>query len=215
MSLKTEATLSALLACAGLLACNPAAKVERAEEQQQKVAAEATEQRAELNREQQKEAADLVQEQRKERADIEQNAREQNIEQQKEAVKVGTDQIQERARLEQNIAKDQAEATGELNKATADLDKQRADLQGKSRERLQKIDARANTLTSRTQSAPPSERTHALQAMSGYPEARATAERDIEALSTVTAANLKRAEKTVDNELAKLEQKLDRVEDKL
>ena len=215
MSLKTEATLSALLACAGLFACNPAAKVERAEEQQQKVAAEATEQRAELNREHQKEAADLVQEQRKERADIEQNAREQNIEQQKEAVKVGTDQIQERARLEQDIAKDQAQATGELNKATAELDRQRADLQGKSRERLQKIDARANTLTSRTQSAPPSERTQALQAMSGFPEARATAERDIEALSTVTAANIKRAEKTVDNELAKLEQKLDRVEDKL
>lgn len=215
MSLNTEATLSALLACAGLFACTPAAKVEQAQEQQQKVAAEATEQRAELNREQQQQAADLVQEQRKERAEQEQKARAENIDQQREAVQVGTEQIQERAKLEQDIAKEQAEANRDLAKASADLDKQRADLQGRSRERLHKIDARANTLSARTQSADGTGRTQAQQAMAGFPEERAAAEHDIEALSTVTAANLKRAEKTIDTNLAKLEKKLDRVEDRL
>jgi DNA repair exonuclease SbcCD ATPase subunit len=215
MSLKTEAKLSLLLACAGLFACTPAAKVEQAQEEQQKVAAEATEKRAELNRVQRDEAAELIQEQRKARAEIDQNARAENIDQQKEAVKVGTDQIQERAKVEQDIAKDTAEANGELAKASAELDQKRTEVQGRSRERLQKIDARANTLSSRTQTAEPGEKVQATQAMTGFPEARATAERDIEALSSVTAANLKRAEKAVDGELAKLEKKLDRVEDKL
>jgi hypothetical protein len=215
MSLNTKAMLSGLLACAGLVACNPAAKVEKAQEEQQKAAAEAAEKRAELNRQQQQEAADLVQEQRKERADLEQNAREQNIDQQREAVNVGTDQMQERARLEQDIAKDQGEANRDLAQANAELDRQRADLQGRSRERLLKIDARANTLSARTQQAQPNEKVHAQQALTGFTEERAAAEHDIEALSTVTAANLKRAEKAVDSTLAKLEKKLDRVEDRL
>lgn len=215
MSLKTEAKLSILLACAGLFACNPAAKVEQAQQEQAKVAAEATEKRAELNREQREEAAKLIEEQRKERADIDQNAREQNVDQQKEALNVGTDQMKERANVEQEIAKDQAEANKDLTKATAELDKQRADLQSKSRERLLKIDARANTLTARTQTAEAKEKVQANQALAGFPEQRAAAERDIEALTSVTAANLKRAEKAVDGTLANLEKKLDRVEDKL
>jgi hypothetical protein len=215
MSLNTKATLSTLLACAGLVACNPAAKVEQAQEQQQKAAAEAAEKRAELNRQHQEQAAELVQEQRKERAEIEQNTREQNIEQQREAVTVGTDQMQERARLEQDIAKEQSQANRDLAQANAELDRQRADLQGRSRERLLKIDARANTLSARTQQAQGNEKVQAQQALTGFPEERAAAERDIEALSTVTAANLKRAEKAVDTTLAKLEKKLDRVQDRL
>ena len=215
MSLKTEAKLSILLACAGLFACNPAAKVERAQEEQQKVAAEATEQRAELNREHRDEAAELTQEQRQERAELDQKARDKMINEQREAVKVGTDQMQERARLEAKLADKSNEANTDLSKASAELDQQRQQVQSRSRERLQKIDARATTLSSRAQTAEAKEKVSATEALSGFPSERETAERDIEALSTVTAANLKRAEKTVDNELAKLEKRLDRVEDKL
>ena len=67
----------------------------------------------------------------------------------------------------------------------------------------------------RTQTAPADERNGVTQALTGFQEARAMAERDIEALSTVAAENFRRAEKTVDQELAQLEKKLDRAENKL
>jgi hypothetical protein len=215
MSLKTEAKLSILLACAGVLACDPAKKVENAQEQQQKVAIQAQEQRAELAREHTQEAAGLTQEQRKERADLEQKQHETVVEQQREAVKLGTDQIQERNRVETDIAQDSINARNSMNKASADLDKQREDVQSRSRERLNKINARVITITTKAQNAPAPEKSGVSQALDGFHETRAAAERDIAALATVAAANFKHAEKAVERTLASLEKKLDSAENKL
>ena len=215
MSLKPEAKLAVLLACAGLMACDPAKKVENAQEEQQKVAVEATEKRADLTREQTNEAAALVKDQREERADLEQKQRDTMVGEQKEAVKLGTEQINERTKVEGEIAKDSAEANKELNKATAQLDEKRQELQSKARARLEKITARASNITTKSQTAKPDEKTHVSQVLTGFAEAKATAERDIEALATVAAENFKRAEKAVDNALASLEKKLDKAEDKL
>jgi len=215
MSLKTEAKLSILLACAGLFACDPAKKVENAQEQEQKVAAEAAEKRAELTREHVQEAAKLSEEQRKERADLEQKQRETVVDEQKDAVKLGTDQINERNRAESKIAKDSIEARNDLNKASAELDQKRQDLQSRSRERLSKINTRATTIVSKAETKPAPEKNGVTQVLTDFPAARDAAERDIEALSTVAAENFKRAEKAVDQELAKLEKTLDRAENKL
>jgi hypothetical protein len=215
MSLRTGAKLSILFAIAGVAACDPAAKVERAQEQEQKVANETAEKRAELSREHREEAADMVKDQREERADLDQKSRETVMDQQKDAVKLGTEQIQERAKLENTQAEKANEAQKDLNKATAELDQERVKLQSRSRERLEKINTRASSITTRAQTAKPEEKTIIDRALAGFPVARDAAERDIEALSTVAAQNLKRAEKAVDNELAKLEKKLDRAEDKL
>lgn len=215
MSLKTGAKLSILFAIAGVAACDPAAKVERAQEQEQKVANETAEKRAELSREHREEAADMVKDQRQERADIDQKSRDTVMDQQKDAVKLGTEQIQERAKLENTQAEKANEAQNDMNKATAELDQERVKLQSRSRERLQKINTRASSISTRAQTAKPEDKTVIDRELAGFPVARDTAERDIEALSTVTAQNLKRAEKAVDSELAKLEKKLDRAEDKL
>ena len=215
MSLKTEAKLSILLACAGVLACDPAKKVENAQQEQQKVAIQANEQRAELAREHTQQAAELTQEQRKERADLEQKQHEAVVDQQREAVKLGTEQIEERNRVESKIAEKAIDARSDMNKASADLDQQRQDIQSRSRERLNKINARVLTITTKAQNAPAEERSGVNEALAGFPEARAAAERDIEALATVAAANFKRAEKSIDQELAQLEKKVDRAENKL
>jgi hypothetical protein len=215
MSLKTGAKLSILFALAGVVACDPAAKVERAQEQEQKVANETAEKRAELSREHREEAADMVKDQRQERADIDQKTRDTVIDQQKDAVKLGTEQIQERAKLENQQAEKANEVQKDMNKATAELDQERIKLQSRSRERLQNINTRASSISTRAQTAKPEDKSVIDRELAGFPVARDAAERDIEALSTVAAQNLKRAEKTVDNELAKLEKKLDRAEDKL
>jgi hypothetical protein len=215
MSLKTAAKLSILCALAGVAACDPAAKVERAQEQEQKVANETAEKRAELSREHRDEAADMVKDQRQERADLDQKSRETVLGEQKEAVKLGTEQIQERARLENKQAEKANEARNDLNQASAELDQQRIKLMGRERERLDKINTRVSSITTRAQGVKPEDKTVIDRELSGFPEARDAAERDIEALTTVTAQNLKRAEKAVDTQLAKLEKKLDRAEDKL
>lgn len=215
MSLKTGAKLSFLVAIAGLAACDPVAKVERAQEQEQKVAAEAQEKRAEISREHREEAAEMVKDQRMERADIDQKTRETVIEEQKEAVKLGTEQIQERAKVENTIAEKQNEAKRDLSKATAELDQERIKLLSRTRERLEKISTRATSITTRAQAAKVEDRTAIDRELSGFPAAREAAERDIEALNTVAAENLKRAEKAVETNLAKLEKKLDRAEDRL
>jgi hypothetical protein len=215
MSLKTAAKLSILCALAGVAACDPAAKVERAQEQEQKVANETAEKRAELTREHREEAADMVKDQRQERADLDQKSRETVLGEQKDAVKLGTEQIQERAKLENKQAEKANDATNDLSHATAELDQERLKLMNRSRERLEKINTRATSINTRAQSAKVDDKTVIDRELSGFPTARDAAERDIEALSTVTAQNLKRAEKAVDSELAKLEKKLDRVEDRL
>ena len=215
MSLKTGAKLSILFAIAGVAACDPAAKVERAQEQEQKVANETTDKRAELTREHRDEAAEMVKDQRQERAQLDQKARETVIGEQKEAVQLGTEQIQERAKLENAQAEKANDAKAKVNEATAELDQQRVKLQSRSRERLDKINTRATAISTRSQTAKPEDKTVIDRELSSFPAAREAAERDIEALSTVTAQNIKRAEKAVDTELAKLEKKLDRAEDKL
>ena len=215
MSLRKEAKLSILLACAGVFACDPAKKVENAQQDQQKVAMEANEKRAELSREHTQEAAELTQEQRQQRADLEKQQHEAVVDQQRDAVKLGTEQINERSKVESKIADDSIEARSRMNKASAELDQQRQDMQSRSRERLSKINLRATDITTKAQTAPAEGRTHVNQALAGFQEARATAERDIEALSTVAAENFRRAEKTVDTQLAQLEKKLDRAENKL
>jgi hypothetical protein len=215
MSLKREAKFSILLACAGVFACDPAKKVENAQHDQQKVAMEATEKRAELSREHTQEAAELTQEQRRERADLEQKQHEAVVDQQREAVQLGTEQINERSRVESQIADDAIEARNRLNHASAELDQKRQDIQSRSRARLSKIAARATDITNKAQAAPAEGRNGVNQALTGFDEARAMAERDIEALSTVAAQNFRRAEKTLDQQLATLEKKLDRAESKL
>jgi hypothetical protein len=215
MSLKTGAKLSILCAIAGLAACDPAAKVERAQEQEQKVANETAEKRAELSREHREQAAEMVNDQRQERADLDQKSRETVLGEQKEAVKLGTEQIQERAGLENKQAEKANEVKHDLNQATAELDQERIKLMSRSRERLEKINSRATSIGTRAQAVKPEDKTVIDRELSGFPAAREAAERDIEALSTVAAQNLKRAEKAVETELAKLEKKLDRAEDKL
>jgi len=215
MSLKTGAKLSILVAIAGVTACDPAAKVERAQEQEQQVAAEAQEKRAEIARQHREQAAEVVNDQRQERAELDQKSRETMIGEQKEAVKLGTEQIQERAKVENDIAEKSSDAQRKMNEATAELDEKRVKLLSRSRERLDKINTRASSITTRAQAAKVEDKTVIDRELSGFPAERDNAERDIEALSTVTAANLKRAEKTVDSQLAKLEKRLDRAEDKL
>jgi hypothetical protein len=215
MSLKAGTKLSILFAIAGLAACDPAAKVERAQEQEQKVAAETADKRAELSREHREEAADMVKDQQQERADIDQKSRETVIGEQKKAVQLGTEQIQERAKLENKQAEKANDVNADLSKASAELDQERVKLLSRSRERLDKINTRANSISTRAQTAKTENKTVIDRELSGFPVAREAAERDIEALSTVAAQNLKRAEKAVDSELAKLEKKLDRAEDKL
>jgi hypothetical protein len=215
MSLKTGAKLSILFAIAGVAACDPAAKVERAQEKEQKVVNETAEKRAELSREHREEAADMVKDQRQERADIDEKSRAAVIDQQKEAVQLGTEQIQERAKLENKQAEKANDVRNDLNKATAELDHERINLQSRSRERLQKINTRASSITTRAQTAKPEDKSVIDRELATFPAARDDVERDIEALSTVAAQNLKRAEKAVEGELAKLEKKLDRAEDKL
>jgi hypothetical protein len=215
MSLKKEATLSLLLVCAGALACDPAKKVENAQQDQQKVAMEANEKRAELSRQHTQQAAELTQEQRQQRADLEKEQHGTAVDQQREVVKLGTEQINERSKVESQIADDAIEARNRMNKASAELDQKRQDIQSRSRARLSKISTRATDITTKAQTAPAAERSGVDQALSGFQEARAMAERDIEALSTVAAENFQRAQKTVDQELAQLEKKLDRAENKL
>jgi hypothetical protein len=208
MSLNRGAKLSILLACAGVFGCDPAKKVESAQQDQQKAAIEANEKRAELSRE-------LTQEQRQQRADLEQRQHEAVVGQQREAVQLGTEQINERSRVESQIADDSIEARSRLNKASSELDQKRQDIQSRSRERLSKINTRANEIATKAQTAPAEGRNGVNQALTGFQETRAMAERDIEALSTVAAENFKRAEKTVDQELAQLEKKLDSAQNKL
>jgi hypothetical protein len=215
MSLNRGAKLSILLACAGVFGCDPAKKVESAQQDQQKAAIEANEKRAELSREHTQEAAELTQEQRQQRADLEQRQHEAVVGQQREAVQLGTEQINERSRVESQIADDSIEARSRLNKASSELDQKRQDIQSRSRERLSKINTRANEIATKAQTAPAVGRNGVNQALTGFQETRAMAERDIEALSTVAAENFKRAEKTVDQELAQLEKKLDSAQNKL
>jgi hypothetical protein len=238
IDMKVELTPRLLIlaaSIAGLVACDNAAK--RVQEEKQDIAQEqneAVKERADLAREQREERVDLdrktqgdiaeeqrdlAKAQRDEGApmknDPEREAREVNRagqERGEETAELSQKHAKERANLAKEQQNERKEQKEELSEARRDLNEERADLMKDSREELRELDERAEKLRNKTETATPETKSQVTTALSGYPSERRTVERDIEALSTVQEANLKRAKDKVKKELSSLDKRLDRAE---
>ena len=91
----------------------------------------------------------------------------------------------------------------------------RLDIMKDSRDELRDLDERVQKLQNKAQGATVEEKNHVATALTGWTSKREAAERDIEALKSVAAANLNRAKETVKKELSSLDKTLDKAESAL
>jgi hypothetical protein len=212
---------------AGLIACDNAPKqVDRTQQDLSEHRQEAAKEQAELRREHEKERVDLQREAQRERANDpvvvppadtraevrEENAREERAEINRETTDLKKEHAKERADLNQEQAKDRKDLHEDLNEAKKDAERERAEIVKDSREKLQELDQRAAEVRARVEQGRAEDARQANSALSAFPGQRKAVERDIDALNTVTAANLNRAKGNVEKKLSSLDKTLDRAE---
>jgi len=244
MNRRSTRLLILAAAIAGVVACDNTKQAEQAQENQVEHAQEAQKDQAQLTQEQREEQAKLTQKQVEDQRDlVKDETKEHNEiaksadkdikdirEDQADLAKERNDLAQKQGEQRADLNKDQAEDRADLNKdqieqrnkdnkklaaAAGDAQGERGDLVNKSREKLNDLDQRATAVQTKAAGATPEEKTQVATALTGWTSKRAAAERDIEALNSVTAANLNRAKSAVDKELSSLDKVLDKAESHL
>ena len=219
---------------AGLVACD---STKRVQEEKQDIAQEQNEaqkERADLAREQHQERVDLNQktgqEIAEERRDLAAAEHDQGAPLKNDAVREQRDverelgarnekvneldqkQAKERADLAKDQRAERVEQREDLADARRDLNQERAEIVKDSREELRDLDQRAEKLRQKVETATPETKSQVTTALSGFPTERKAVERDIESITTVQEANLKRAKDKLKKELSSLDKRLDRAE---
>lgn len=227
---------------AGLIACNASKKVEEQQQDLAETRQEVAKDQADLRNDQMKESANLQQEQLREqqrdgvgaptvnrtgepiaRTDTmghrdTNDIRENQNERAEDRTDLAKEHAEERAELNKDSAEKLQAKKEDVAEAKQDANEQRADLVKDSREKLRDLDERADKIRTKIgtgEAEEPKERTQVTTALSTYPTQRQAAERDIEALNSVSEANLNRAKKQVDKQLSSLDKVLDRAESAL
>ncbi len=102
-----------------------------------------------------------------------------------------------------------------MSETASKADQERADIVKDSREELRDLDHRVSELQNKAQAATVEEKNKVANALTGWTSKREAAERDIEALNSVTATNLNRAKESVKKQLSALDKTLDKAENAL
>ncbi len=137
-----------------------------------------------------------------ERAELTREQREQQAELERQ-------QAEERAELARN------EANDKVNVEKAEFTQARQEYEAKARERLEKIDAKAQELQSKVASLNVKARKQIAPEMTAYTTERDQIKAEISQLQSTPKENWDSSTESVDHQLEGLEQRLDRVKDKL
>jgi hypothetical protein len=192
--------VSVALGLLGATACqsDPNRKVEMAQTEQREDNQEAAQDQAELAREQREERNELVQDQREGDDSLNERAEERN--------ELARDQAEERKDLMKDQREEQADNRQDVREAAADTRDDKQEFARNSRERLRKAEARVQEIR---KEGVPADATATLNSM---PRQFEEAERDINALESIKAANWETQRNQVDRKLAGLERSIERVE---
>jgi hypothetical protein len=203
---------SLLLATSGFVACDADKKLETAKAEQNEVARKAALDSAELQRKQMSEAQALANDQRKEVNEERRDVNAVAVEQQKDARELGAEQAKDRADLARENRDDALDARTNVAVAQAGVEKDRNAMTEKPRDRLVKLDARASGIKQRSIAKGASAESDMRNALVGFERERMIAEREVEALRTTAAKDMRVAERSVEVKLDALERTLDRLE---
>lgn len=124
-------------------------------------------------------------------------------------------QAQERAELRSDYRQDTAENRKELVKADANMSADRQAVYAKAKERLEKLDARAELASTKMRTADMKARTEAQPSLDSFRRQRDLAATRIRAVPTVTNETWEQAKKDIDAALDGAEKALGTVESKL
>jgi len=216
---------------AGLIACDSTKNVQEERQDLNEAKQEAAKDQAELRADQQKEQAELRKDENRDiardpamrpvdgtgvvepgvNARVEKTAQD-NAEERAELAK---DQAEDRADLKQETRENVRDKKEDLAEAKKDANEERGDLLKDSREKLRKIDAREAQLRTKVSTASAQDKAEVTTALNSFPTQRKALERDIEALSSVKAANLSRAKDKVEKQFSSLDKTLDKAESAL
>ncbi|MFT3921316.1 MAG: hypothetical protein QM778_02150 [Myxococcales bacterium] len=215
-------------AIAGVTACqsDPMKGVESAQDQAAAHAVEAQEDRAELARKQAEQRAELAHDQHEKAVDEAQRVRTQPaaeqlednnalaLKQAAERADLGSEQASDRGDMVGDIERQRQRDMDRLARANDQASEEKRAFAEKAREKLRKLEDRANKLSAKRGEAEPDEQASVNKTLlTDLPAKCQEAEREITSLESVgTRADWAKAKSEVQNTLASIERSLDRVD---
>ena len=167
-------------------------------------------------------ARDSTKEVRSAESEYAQTKRENNMEenqltreQENERAALKNEQMQNKAEVRAENKDKEVEAAREVDDARVKMNQERQEYSASARERLTKIDARAQELQTQSKNAPSKTRRKVKSDLQAFPSERNSVESKLSTIESSNDTSWKSAKEEVDQGLKNLEDRLDRVESKL